>query len=408
MRQPLRFFYDTVVVVGLLLFLPRILWRKKLTALRQRLRSDPPDPQGRAVIWLHAVSVGEVKAAKRLLQKIKEQHPNAFILATTATSAGIEEAKRSLSQADAIRFMPLDVSWLIRKWVCLLRPQLLLFVESDLWIQLLQTVKEIGGRTALVSGKLSERSANRFAKIPFFAKTLYSLVDVILVQNAEYRDRLAPFVPEKEKLRIGGNLKLEATAQTVDRNRFAPYFQGDSFSIAIVSTHAPEELELLDALQSVEATLYLAPRHPERFEEVAELLESKRISYCRWSRITERKGQERVILIDAMGKLPIFFTFVDLAIVAGSFSSRIGGHNVLEPCLYGTPVFFGPHMHQQKEFAARVLEAGAGRQVELSEIASAIRSYAQNPLPMRQAARGLFEGSSQILETTWAAIRALL
>lgn len=408
MRQPLRFFYDTVVVLGLLLFLPRILWRKKLTALRQRLRSDPPDPQGRAVIWLHAVSVGEVKAAKRLLQKIKEQYPNTFILATMATSAGIEEAKRSLSQADAIRFMPLDVSWLIRKWVRLLRPQLLLFVESDLWIQLLQTVKEIGGRTALVSGKLSERSANRFAKIPFFAKTLYSLVDVILVQNAEYRDRLAPFVLEKEKLRIGGNLKLEATAQAVDRNLFAPYFQGDLFSIAIVSTHAPEELELLDALQSVEATLYLAPRHPERFEEVAELLESKRISYCRWSRITERKGQERVILIDAMGKLPIFFTFVDLAIVAGSFSSRIGGHNVLEPCLYGTPVFFGPHMHQQKEFAARVLEAGAGRQVELSEIASAIRSYAQNPLPMRQAARGLFEGSSQILETTWAAIKPLL
>lgn len=411
MRRFFNVLYDIALSIGLALFLPKVLWQKKWGVLRQRLQFAPPDLsdlQRRPVIWMHAVSVGEVKSAKELLKKIKAQYPEAFIFVTTATATGQEEAKRSLAEADAFRFMPIDFSWLVRKWVSVLKPHLLLFIESDCWFQLLQAVKESGGKTALVSGKLSERSASRFAKVSFFAKKLFSLFDLLLVQNVEYLHRFKPFVNDQKKLFIGGNLKLDALPVPIDRERLEPIFRDISLKISLVSTHAPEESELLDALEPFDAVIFLAPRHPERFQEIADLLTTKNISYCLWSQIEKRRGKERVFLIDSMGQLPIFFSFCDLAIVAGSFSSQIGGHNVLEPCLYGTPVFFGPVMHQQKEFAAIVLKAGAGRQVDLSNLAAEVRAYIQDPAAMKQAARALFETSHNILESSWEKIRILL
>jgi 3-deoxy-D-manno-octulosonic-acid transferase len=372
-------FYDWILSLGFLLFLPKIVFRKRLPTLKQRFGWELPP--GKDVIWIHAVSVGEVKSAQGLLAKLREKHPNDYILITVCTATGMEEAKRSLSQANGFYFLPVDISFIMKKWVKQLKPKLLIFVETDLWYNLLRFAKRYGAKIVLVSGKISERSASRYKKVPFFANKIFSNLDLILAQNEEHRKR---FESWSSNLHIGGNLKLDASANFVNKDIWAPYFSGTN--LLITCTHDPEEDELLSTLHSVPGTIYLAPRHPERFPIVADLLKSKKIPYILWSQIESRTGAERVVLIDSMGLLPIFYSFCNLTIVAGSFSSRVGGHNILEPCLYGSPVFFGPAMHQQTELTKRVLEARAGIQSTTTDLPKDILSHLKNPEPLRTGA----------------------
>ncbi len=391
----MTFIYNLGIALALIACLPRIFWKKKFGTFWGRLRSKPPISQGRPVIWINAVSLGEAKSAKGLLSKIKSHYPHAFVLVTTSTAPGLEEAKGSLAAADSIGYMPYDFSWVMRAWVKALQPQLLLLIETDFWIQHMTHVKKSGGKIVLVSGKMSERSARRFAKAPliakWFTKRLFSLFDVLIVQNEEYYTRFASLT--FSKLYVGGNLKLDAlpepSKQTHRRNT--------GLSIAIVSTHAPEEEELLSALETVAGTIFLVPRHPERFDLVAKMLEAKQISYGRW---TQGYEKQRVILVDAMGQLPTVYALCDLAIVAGSFSSQLGGHNVLEPCLYGLPVLFGPYMHNQKELAARVLQAGAGKQVKAEDLGTEIARFCQNPNAMKEGVLALSQKSGNALDAT--------
>ena len=386
--------YDWVLSLGFTFLLPKILLKGKSPTLRQRFGWDLPP--GKEVIWIHAVSVGEVKSAQGLLAKLRTAYPHKYILVTTCTATGLAEAKRSLSQADGFYFLPTDFSWTMRKWVVALKPSLLLFVETDLWYNLLRFAHDAGCKIVLVSGKISERSARRFQKVPFFAKKIFSLLDLGLVQNEEHQKRLQPWI---ENLHIGGNLKLDAVASMIDKVRWSPYFQGQN--LLITCTHDPEEAELLTALETFEGTIYLAPRHPERFNVVADILESRKIPYIRWSQIDLRTGAEKIILIDGMGLLPIFYTFCDLTIVAGSFSSAIGGHNVLEPCLYGSPVLFGPAMDQQSELAARVLNAHAGLQTTTANLIETARAILLDSKLFRQGAEAVTNQSKGALEQTW-------
>ena len=386
--------YDWVLSLGFIFLLPKILLKGKSPTLRQRFGWDLPP--GNEVIWIHAVSVGEVKSAQGLLAKLRTAYPKKYMLITTCTATGLAEAKRSLSQADGFYFLPIDFSWTMKKWVAALKPSLLIFVETDLWYNLLRFAHQAGTKIVLVSGKISERSARRFQKAPFFAKKIFSLLDLGLVQNEEHRKRFQTWI---KPLYIGGNLKLDAQATSVDCKKWAPYFQGQN--LLITCTHYPEEDELLTALSSFEGTIYLAPRHPERFNAVADLLQLKNIPYIRWSQISQRTGTEKVILIDGMGLLPIFYSFCDLTIVAGSFSSLVGGHNVLEPCLYGSPVVFGPAMDQQVELANRVLTANAGVQVDAANLLETIHTLLLNPQSFRVGAQAVTHQSKGALEQTW-------
>lgn len=365
---------------------------------RQRLGLDIPN--GKEVIWIHAVSVGEVKSAKGLLEKLKSEYSNTYILITTCTATGLEEAERSLTQADSFCFLPIDFSWIMKKWVTALQPKLLIFVETDLWYNLLNEAKKIGTKTVLVSGKISERSAKRYKVASFFAKKLFSKLDLILVQNEEHYAR---FTPWSKNLHIGGNLKLDAIPLSIDRKKWGSHFLGQN--ILITCTHEPEEIDLLLALSDIPGTIYIAPRHPERFTQIADLLKCKQIPYITWSQIGNKTGCERVVLIDSMGILPIFYSFCKLTIVAGSFSSHIGGHNILEPCLYGTPVFFGPSMHQQTELVARVLSANAGCQSTLETLSADIQNFLANPQFMQAGVQAVILQSRGALDKTWSYLK---
>lgn len=344
----------------------------------RRLFAQVPDPNGKEVVWIHAVSVGEAKAAQSLFRSLRESYPEAFFLITTVTEAGLAEARRSLPEADAFAYLPIDFRWIVRKWVRRLRPKLFLLMESDFWPNLLSAIKDFGGKIALVSGKLSERSAARFQTLSFFSKKLFRLFDLLCVQNEEQALRFLPIV-DSNKMHITGNIKLDQTPERIDANFWRHKLFVPGSALTLSCTHAPEEELLLDLLPLEEVFCFLAPRHPERFDEVAAILEKKSIPFFRWSRIEERRGGERVLLVDVMGRLPICYTLSRLAIVAGSFAPHVGGHNLFEPCLYGTPVFFGPHMFAQKELATRVLQAQAGQQMPASSLGSAIQHFFSNP-----------------------------
>ncbi len=355
---------------------------KRHPALRQRLGWNLPKPD-RPVIWIHAVSVGEIKAVQPLFQRLYSKSFYFFITTTTAT--GFAEAKRSLSKADFFAYLPLDFTWVVRRFVKRLKPTHFILVESDFWPNLLFALKERGAKLSLVSGKMSKRSAKRFQLFAPFSKRLFSLFDHLCVQNEEHLERFSPFI-HRSRLHITGNLKLDMKAQG-DIEIF-------TFSEPVITlgcTHAPEEEKLLEVLYPGPWTLFLAPRHPERFGEVAHLLEKKNIPFTRWS---EQKSG-KVILIDVMGQMPSCYANSRLAILGGSFVDHIGGHNVLEPCLYGTPVLFGPHMFAQEEFAKRVLEAKAGLQISLSDVRLTVDRFFSNP----ELENTLREGAKRVIES---------
>jgi 3-deoxy-D-manno-octulosonic-acid transferase len=384
---------------------------KKHPALRQRLGASIPDPQRKSVIWIHAVSVGEAKAAQGLFRSLKAEYPNAFFLITTTTATGQEEAYRSLPGADAYRYLPLDFTWEVNKWAAALRPKLLILVESDFWPNLLAAVQKAGGKTALVSGKVSDRSARRFQRFSPLSKALFSRLDLLCVQNEDYAARFTPLVSDPSRIAVAGNLKLDALPQEVDFPYWSEQFFYHRPFVAIASTHAPEEELLLEELADGPWILFLAPRHPERFEEVAQILQKKKIPFIRWSQLEKKTGKEKAILVDAMGQLPICYTLSRAAIVAGSFTPKVGGHNVFEPCLYGCPSFFGPYTHAQVEFAQRVLDAGAGLRVEIDEVRSALAQFLENSQreeAMRAAASTLADSGRGALERTMDHLRALL
>lgn len=391
----MSFFYN----IALFLLMSFLFFQKKRKkGLWKRLGFQIPDPKGKELIWIHAVSVGEIKSAKILIEKIQKEKPSSFLLVTTTTMTGEEEAKREL-KVDWITLMPLDFSFIIRKWCQKLKPKWMIFIESDFWFHLLKYVKEYGGKNVLVSAKISSKSQKRFLKFPKVSKVLFSYFDRILVQNRENYDRFVSFVSDSNIVQITGNLKFESIPIQIDKNQWAPFFSKAIYKIAITCTHAPEEEELLDALEGVCAEIFLAPRHPERFDAVASFLQSKKIPFIRWSQIEKRKGDETVILIDQMGILPILYSFCDLTISAGSFSSKKGGHNLLEPIFYGSFVLFGPFIHSQKEIARYVIEKQMGIQVEMAHLKKQVQLLQENPIPKSFLSSHPQKGA--ILERTW-------
>lgn len=387
--------YDLFLFFGYLFHRIR---KKQGASLREKLGFDLPDPKGREVYWFHAVSVGEMKAAASFFSRLRAHLPDAFLLVTATTQTGLEEAKRSLLKADAYRFLPLDLSFICKRWAKQLKPKALFLIESDIWPHLLLHLKRAGSQLFLLSGKLSATSARRFLQVRWFSRKLFHLFDAILVQNQEYLERFQPLVLDQERLLIGGNLKWDARAVAVP-SHFASYFPPRS--IALTCTHAPEEEELLAALRPLGATLFLAPRHPERCPLVEAMLQKQNFRYCLWSQIDKRKGDEEVILIDRMGELPILYRYCQLAIIGGSFSSKVGGHNVFEPILYGIPSLFGPHMETQREFAERLIQGGVGLQITLQELAVQVESLLQNLAPMKVLVQQFISETQGSLNKTW-------
>ena len=356
--------YNIALSLALLPHLPKAIKRGRKPRKIPFFQRDPK----RSFIWMHAVSVGEVRAASTLFKELKSKHPDAQIGISVTTETGLAEAKRSLPEADLYFLLPLDFPLAMNRLVNRLRPTLFIQVESDFWLNLLSALKKSGCKIALVNGKMSEKSAQRHSHFPSFGRKLFSYYDLLALQSDEYLSAFQKIGGEGRPLFVTGNLKYDALSQPVEKLKERLFLKEDDFVVTVGSTHEGEEKPLIEALRRIEGVkVLLAPRHPERFDSVALDCEIR-------SRLSkEVHPNDSVVLIDQMGLLKSCYAFSDLAIVAGSFTDKVGGHNIFEPFEYGTPALFGPFMFGQKKLAEEALDAGAGLQVPLDEIETKTR-----------------------------------
>lgn len=351
-------------------------------------------------IWIHAVSVGETKAMVSLARELKHLFPKNPLIISSITETGHAEAMRSLPFADYHVYLPFDFHLIICKMIKNSHPGLVLLCESDFWLNFLFCSKKRGAALALVNGKMSNRSMKRFRLVQFFSKTLFGLFDILCVQNDLYKGRFREAGATLEKISVTGNLKFDEEYPHLSTDEIIQWrqtlgIQPDQLVLTIGSTHTPEEQFFIQVLKQIwkntpQLKVILVPRRPERFKEVAHLLEKEGISSISFTDINQRSGNEEVILIDAMGLLRMCYQLSDFAIVGGSFTEHVGGHNILEPCWYGIPVLFGSHMYSQLELVDLLTKSGGGIQVDQENLKSVLERWIANSQERREiGARGL-------------------
>jgi len=378
--------YDFVLLIIGIAALPHLFWKwlkygKYRESLKMRLGFELPQaafPKKKLNIWIHAISMGETRAVIPLFHRLRASFPEADIFISSTTETGHAEAKRSLSNAAGYFFLPLDFSWIVKKVVKKIKPDILILVESDFWYHLLKYAEKEGTKIFLVNGKISERSAKRFATFRSFSTRIFKHFTRLCVQNPLYYERFLNLGIPGEKLIVTGNLKFDVSPQTLTPLEKTELKKSLSISeqdrvIVIGSTHEPEEEWLLSAIDVVwkknpHLKVLLVPRHPERFDRVMSLLKARGLNVLRYTQRDSRRGDEQLILIDTMGMLFQCYQLADIAIVGGSFVKGIGGHNIFEPIERGIPTLFGPHMENQLELVDTILRAKAGKQVTLEEL----------------------------------------
>lgn len=397
MNRLINVLYETILFIISLLALPKLLYdyfiyKKYRQSFFARLgiknQTKNKKIETNALIWIHAVSMGETKAAVALTRELKRLFPDSSLLISSTTETGHAEAKRSFPFADFHIYLPFDFASIIYPLVSRFQPRLVILSESDLWYNFLRYSKDQGAVIALVSGKMSERSMSRFKKVPFFTKRLLNLFDVLCLQNNLYKERFDEIEATPEKVVVTGNLKLDEEYPQLSTDEVNEWKQKlgidpTQLVLTIGSTHDPEEQLFIQTLKEIwkvtpNLKVLIVPRHPERFKEVAQMLQKADISSISFTNIHERTGNEKVILIDAMGMLRMCYQLSDMAIVGGSYTKKVGGHNILEPCWYGKPVLFGPCMHTQVELVDLVKQYQAGLQVGPEELKDVLLLWIEN------------------------------
>ncbi|MCX8072188.1 MAG: 3-deoxy-D-manno-octulosonic acid transferase [Candidatus Binatia bacterium] len=354
---------------------PLLAWTRWGKYWLERLgRTPQAAPMAEAPVWIHAASVGEVLAAEPLVRELRQRRPGLPIFVSTTSVPGREAAAHHVG-ADAVSLAPLDVAWLTDAAVRKIRPRALVLIETELWPALIRSARRTGVPVVLVSGRISERAARRYARIPKLMRSVLRCVDLCLMQSALDAERICALGAVPERVRVVGNLKFARQASMVVAqgcdNPLARWL-GQQPLLVAASTHRGEEELVLQAMMRVwqhypQARLLLAPRRPERFKAVAGLLQHNGIAALRRSKFREPVGDASVVLLDTVGELPSFLACATAVFVGGTFDPSIGGHNVLEPALFAKPVAFGPHTEHVAEAAQRLLAARAGERVRSAE-----------------------------------------
>lgn len=407
--------YDLVIGLFALFSLPRVLYQKKYrtTFLHKIGIKQPTFPfaNHEPVIWIHAVSLGETKGSLSLAKKLQEKYPNYKIILSTATETGLQEGKKH-PFFDHVFLLPVDISFVMKRLVKNISPHLLILIEGDYWYNQLRYSKKIGAKIIVMSGKISTRSAKRLSWVPFFTKRLFSQIDHLLVQDEIQKENFSK-IASSTKLSVSGNIKLTPYTITPPSEQLS--FWKESFHIqkkekiiTIASTHFPEEKELLQRIkplfQDSPVKIFLAPRHPERFKEVEAFLQNSSYSYITLSNISAMQGNESIILIDKMGFLPICYSLSHLTIVGGTFVKKVGGHNLIEPNFFSSPVAYGPYTWAQSSLRKMVEEHQTGEEVSLDSLQEKIKEmiqespiYAKNCFTLKASLNDTIENNINLL-----------
>lgn len=376
-------FYNIVFTILFLIAFPYLFIRGVFGkhGVFQRLGKLPQSikrlAQNGNLIWIHAASVGEVKALGPLVDAIKSSNPNYKIILSNTTKTGKKQAEKVLRNVDGFIFAPVDLPWVVQHVVKTLNPKILILIETELWPNMIRKAKENGSVVSLVNGRISPRSYKRYLYFKSLCTSVLEYVDLFCMQTEEDVNRIRTIGANPDKIVITGNLKFEAFLWQKFEKRFTKgslKLPPDLKLLVAGSTRPGEEEIILESYQKLKERfpnllLILAPRHLKRLRSIEELLTQKRFSYVRKSKWLKKSDQSRipqVLILDSMGELAELYALADLAFVGGSLVP-LGGHNPLEPAIYGVPVLFGPHIEHYRKAADILIKAQAAVQVKNSQ-----------------------------------------
>lgn len=406
MSRLVAWLLNLVYVALLTVCAPLIVW----TALRtgkyragfgEKLLGLVPQRTGDATcVWFHAVSVGEVNLLSTLLRELRAAHPDWQFVVSTTSRTGYELARKKYAD-HSVFYCPLDFSWAVRTALRRIRPTLLVLAELELWPNLILAAKEQGVRVAILNGRMSDHSFPGYRRFRPLVARLLAQIDLIAAQNEESAARFRVLGAPTERVHVTGSLKYDG-ATTDRRNprtqslRQLAGFADDDVVFLAGSTQEPEEQYAVDVFRALAAAhprlrLVLVPRHPERFDAVAELLERSGVDWVRRSELSRNQppadpdtgcpagADGRVLLVDTVGELGAWWGTASIAFVGGSFGPR-GGQNMIEPAAYGAAVSFGPNTRNFRDVVAALLAADGAVVVQSqAELAAFVRRALEEP-----------------------------
>jgi 3-deoxy-D-manno-octulosonic-acid transferase len=379
-------FYNVLGTVLLWLALPfspalYLLGKRFSMGLGQRLgfygRELRSSVQGARPVWIHGASVGEVSSAGWLVDEIRKRFPERKIVVSAFTRTGYEAAQRTIADA-AVIFFPLDHPWIVTRALSTLDPSVVVFLETEIWPNLLRLAHQRGTPTLLLSGRFSERSFNNYSWLSWFFRRVLRNFASLGMQSEADASRATRLGADPGRVFVTGNLKLVGlgngfqhhalTTTVLDRQR-----KSDGHRLLVAgSSHRGEEEILLEAFRSLkqrfpDLQMVLAPRHPERFTEVERLLKANGVGFVKKSQTKRGAFFSRdICFLDTLGDLREFYALGDVAFVGGSLVDA-GGHNLLEPAHARKPVLFGPYMGNFAAIATEMKEKGGGVEVRSLE-----------------------------------------
>jgi len=421
--RAVRTLYSVILYLMVPAVMLRLLWRG--LSNRGYWRRLPerfgfvPVLSGAPLIWIHAVSVGEVRAAQPLVRRLLETHPNHTLLITTMTPTGSEQVATLFGDSVAHCYVPYDLPSAVARFLERTQPRLALIMETELWPNIFHLCRARAIPLLVANVRMSERSMQRYLKFKRLTAATLRQVSVLAVQSTADAARLRALGAPESVIHVTGSIKFEvslpASLREVAEVLRDAWGRERSIWIA-ASTHEDEDEQVLAAYAEIKnripsLLLVLVPRHPERFASVARLC--RRAGYSVALRSAQRRidAATDIVLGDSMGELQVFFMASDVAFIGGSLVAH-GGHNLLEAAAVGVPVVFGPHMFNFAEIGQLALEHGAGMQIrDAGELVRAVIDYFERPeLRFRagEAGRKMVVANRGALDNTLALVEQLL
>ncbi len=386
-------FYNLILNIAFVISFPYLLLRAALGkhGISERIGRLPKEKTekllGEKVIWFHAASVGEVKALSTIIPQVNRNHPEYSMVVSTVTKTGKREAERILEGVKLVFFLPVDLKRFLKRAIQGTKPSALILVETELWPNLIREAKNSGCFVAQVNGRISEKSLRRYLLIKRLLKQTLSHVDLLCMQSEEHKERMMLLGANPDKIKVTGNLKYDRLlmagkvkdTEGLKKKMCIP----DHCKVVIGgSIRSGEEKILIPVFKRLQqenrnVVFVLAPRHLDRLKEIERELSTHQMNNVRKSQLDEVDSnaskqkestldERRVILLDTMGELSRIYSLADLAFVGGSLVP-VGGHNLLEPAIYGVPVLFGPYVDHFKQEAEILIESGGGIKVKDKE-----------------------------------------
>lgn len=405
----MKLFYTLLFYIALPLILIRLIWRgikspSYWQRWPERFGRSAPMSNDAPVIWIHAVSVGEVEATRPLVKLLQAEFPRHKLLITTMTPTG--SARVNLLYGDAVTqcYLPYDVSFAVKRFLKRTHPQFGIIMETELWPMMLLSCKQLNIPLVLANARMSERSAKGYARFADFTKTVLQSLHFIAAQTEDDRQRFKQLGADIKNVHAIGNLKYEISLPTslIEQANAMRALWGSHRPIWVAaSTHEGEEAIILNASRQVRSAcpdllLIIVPRHPERFDKVTALSQRGGFKTLRRSEHRPCPSDVQVLVVDTMGELPLFYATSDVAFVGGSLVP-VGGHNILEPAALGRPIITGPHYFNFNDITKQFIKADAALLInnteELAETVISLLNNSQQRAKMGETALKIMANS---------------